>query len=148
MAKTEKYRVLPSPVAPSFLLHAMPTMSTNKKELKIFIRAKKKSFLICVTGIKKLLKIAFQNLRAAKTTLVCNKTVPQLNSKKFCSKELSWSLHKIVCRCVSNPNTGLRCVQWRWSWKPWSNKMLQMAVKMTCKILIRRPPFWRRRLAF
>ena len=59
MAKTEKYRALPSPVAPSFLLHAMPTMSTNKKELKIFITAKKKSFLICVTGIKKLLKIAF-----------------------------------------------------------------------------------------
>ena len=53
MAKTEKYRVLHSPVAPSFLLHAMPTMSTNKKELKIFIRAKKKSFLTCVTGIKK-----------------------------------------------------------------------------------------------
>lgn len=58
MAKTEKYRVLHSPVAPSFLLHAITTMSTNK-ELKIFIRAKKKSFLICVTGIKKLLKIVF-----------------------------------------------------------------------------------------
>ena len=48
-----------------------------------------------------------------------------------------------LCHRASNPNNSLRCVKWRRIWRPWASKMSQIAVTMTCRIFIRRPPFWK-----
>ena len=48
-----------------------------------------------------------------------------------------------LCHRAWNPNNSLRCVQWRRIWRPWASKMSQIAVTMTCRIFIRRPPFWK-----
>ena len=48
-----------------------------------------------------------------------------------------------LCHRASNPKNSLRCVQWRWIWRPWASKMSQLVVTMTCRIFIRRPLFWK-----
>ena len=48
-----------------------------------------------------------------------------------------------LCHRASNANNSLRCVPWRRIWRPWASKMSQIAVTMTCRIFIRRPPFWK-----
>ena len=48
-----------------------------------------------------------------------------------------------LCQRASNSNNSLRFVQWRRIWRPWASKMSQIAQTMTCRIFIRRPPFWK-----